>query len=118
VFYPRYFEMINATVEAWFASIGLSFAELHTRRGLGVPTASIQSRFLVPSRLEDELEWHLVINRTGHSSLDLEIQASCNDQTRVQATLTLVLVQANKGRPTPWADHLTDQQLQLLQAKE
>jgi 4-hydroxybenzoyl-CoA thioesterase len=118
VFYPRYFEMINATVEAWFAHIGLSFGELHGKRFLGVPTASIQSRFVAPSRLEDELEWQLGINQTGRSSLELQIHANCNDQPRVRTTLTLVLVDTNSGRPTPWKDHLTAQQMQLLHAKE
>jgi len=40
VFYPRYFEMINATVEEWFAQrLGVPFETLHGALGAAVPTA-------------------------------------------------------------------------------
>ena len=57
VFFPRYFEMVNATVEEWFAErLGMPFAEMHGPTQGGVPTASIRADFRAPSRLGDLLE--------------------------------------------------------------
>ena len=37
VFYPRYFEMLNAAVEDWFAlELGVDFRSMHTNRGLSL----------------------------------------------------------------------------------
>jgi hypothetical protein len=52
VFYPRYFEMLNATVEEWFAMrTGCAFAELHLERRLGVPNrlGAARARFNIAS---------------------------------------------------------------------
>tara|TARA_B100000780_G_scaffold72530_1_gene48600 strand:+ start:1969 stop:2307 length:339 start_codon:yes stop_codon:yes gene_type:complete len=52
VFYPRYFEMVNACVETWFADkLLVSFKRLHLELGLSVPTVSTQTNFCAPSRL-------------------------------------------------------------------
>jgi acyl-CoA thioesterase FadM len=52
VFYPRYFEMINALVEDWFAGpLGCDFETLHGEFGTGVPTVSIECEFVRPARL-------------------------------------------------------------------
>ncbi|MFP5509907.1 MAG: acyl-CoA thioesterase, partial [Alphaproteobacteria bacterium] len=55
VFYPRYFEMLNDTVECFFDEVlGCPFEALHL--GHAVPTARIETVFLAPSRLGDWLE--------------------------------------------------------------
>ena len=61
VFYPRYFEMLNATIEEWFATrLGLSFAEIHGPMGMGVPTAAHQTpTSTAPSRLGERLDFAL-----------------------------------------------------------
>ncbi len=52
VFHPRYFEMVNACVETWFADkLLVSFKRLHLELGLSVPTVSTQTNFCAPSRL-------------------------------------------------------------------
>ena len=60
VFYPRYFEMLNAAVEDFFAAVvGVDFAQLHGERRLGVPTVRLDAEFVVASRLGDELDFEL-----------------------------------------------------------
>lgn len=102
VFYPRYFEMINDCVEAFFDDdLGLPFARLHKIGG--VPTAQISTRFHAPSRHGDALILSLFVTRAGRSSLALAFRATCDGDIRFAATSTLVLVDEN-GRPTPWPD--------------
>ncbi len=104
VFYPRYFEMLNDTVEHFFDEVlGCPFEALH--HGHAVPTARIDTQFKAPSRLGDRLEIRLTCTRLGRSSLDLAFTASCGDELRLTAQSTLVHVGPD-GRPVPWTDAL------------
>lgn len=107
VFYPRYFEMINLTVEEWFAKgLDWDFHRMHEVDDRGVPTARIEVEFHAPSRLGDVLDWFLTVRRVGTSSLDLEITASCSGEPRLSCRSTLVQFVKSTGRPTAWADEL------------
>ena len=100
VFYPRYFEMMNDCVEAFFSdALNAPFEELH-RTG-ATPTVTIETTFPAPSRHGDELIIELRIVRLGTSSLGLKMQASCNGDIRFETTSTLVKVDRD-GRPDPW----------------
>lgn len=102
VFYPRYFEMINDCVEAFFdEALECPFEDLH--QDGGVPTAEISVQFTAPSRHGDRLELALRCTRLGRSSLGLETEATCGGQRRFIATSTLVLIDGN-GKSTPWPD--------------
>jgi 4-hydroxybenzoyl-CoA thioesterase len=102
VFYPRYFEMINDCVEAFFDQVlGLPFSALHQVGG--VPTAEITTRFLRPSRIGDQLVLELECLRLGRSSLGIKVEARCGDETRFIAESTLVYIN-DQGRPTAWPD--------------
>ncbi len=102
VFYPRYFEMINDTTEAFFAEVlHYPFSEMH--RNAGIPTARIETEFLAPSRLGDVLEIVLSATRLGRSSLDLAFEATCGAERRFTARSTIVHIDAS-GRSQPWGD--------------
>lgn len=88
VFYPRYFEMLNDCVEAFFAEIGFAFEDLHTTAS--VPTVQIEATFSSPSRHGDPLVIDLTVTSIGRSSIGLSFHAHCNDVTRFTATSTLV----------------------------
>ena len=100
VFYPRYFEMINDCVEAFFdAALGHPF-EVLLRTG-SVPTAWIDATFSAPSRHGDMLELRLVCERIGRTSLNLNITARCGCEVRFKTASTLVYID-RRGTPTPW----------------
>jgi 4-hydroxybenzoyl-CoA thioesterase len=103
VFYPRYFEMINDCVEAFFTQIGHPFEEIHTNAA--VPTAQIETRFTAPSRHGDELVLSLSVIRIGRSSLGLEVTAHAVEETRFHCASTLVYINA-QGRSTQWPSEL------------
>lgn len=105
VFYPRYFEMVNQTVEEWHeVGLGNSFAQMHMESGYGVPTVSIDAEFMAPSKMGDILNWSLVVTRLGRTSAHLQIKAMCDDQLRMTATPVLVHVHMQTGRPVLWPD--------------
>ncbi|MEY1556147.1 acyl-CoA thioesterase [Yoonia sp. R2331] len=99
VFYPRYFEMINDCVEAFFAKLGFPFEDIHKQSG--VPTAQIETRFSAPSRHGDELLLTLAVARVGRSSLGLEIDAHAGRECRFSCSSTLVYINET-GRAAPW----------------
>lgn len=102
VFYPRYFEMVNDTVEAFFAEIGYPFSELHETHG--TPTVELKASFQQPSRHGDRLDLTIVPTRIGGASLDLNVTCSCNGQSRFEAHVTLVHVtKAMKAQRWPEA---------------
>ena len=107
VFYPRYYEMLNATIEEWFDTrLAFTFAAIHGPMAMGVPTVAHATRFLKPSRLGDRLAFTLTPTRRGRSSLTLSGEAACGPQPRVSFTTTLVWYAAPDGRPRPWPPEL------------
>jgi len=106
VFYPRYFEMINACIETWFGDkLLLSFKRLHLELGLSVPTVSTQTDFRAPSRLGDLLVFQLQVEKLGSTSLQLKINVTCDGQLRLTNDTTLVLIEQHTGSPSLWLKH-------------
>ncbi|KZB69674.1 MULTISPECIES: thioesterase family protein [Thalassospira] len=107
VFYPRYFEMVNATVEEWFDQvIGCGFPTMHGPMKVAVPTAALSVAFTAPSKLGDVLEFTLIPTRIGRSSLELEITAQSGGEQRVKTTVTLVFTKHGAGKSVAWPDDL------------
>jgi 4-hydroxybenzoyl-CoA thioesterase len=105
VFYPRYFEMINAVIETFFDdAMGWSFRQMHVVDGVGVPLGQISTAFHAASRLGDRLDWSLSFSRIGGASADFRIAAACVDQPRLTATGTLVLVDLKRMKSRRWPD--------------
>lgn len=106
VFYPRYFEMLNGVVEDWFAGpLGASFRELHLDRGVSVPTAAVEARFIAPSRLEDDLTFSLTVTRLGGASCGLRHVIGAAGERRFEAAQTIVYV-GRSLKPEPWPEAL------------
>ena len=104
VFYPRYFEMLNSCVETWFdTALSYSFATMHLKEKVGVPTVSLHSEFVAPSFLEDELEFALSVSEIGTKSITLNIEVNSvvnsNEQLRFKAQVTLVFVDLAQAPP-------------------
>ncbi|MBR9864320.1 MAG: acyl-CoA thioesterase [Rhodobacteraceae bacterium] len=107
VFYPRYFEMLNLTVEEFFENVtGWSFHRMHEELKTSVPTVHIETDFIAVSRLEDTLEFQLRVTRLGGRSLDLSIETVCAGEKRLTARITLVCVDFIKKNAVPWPEPL------------
>jgi 4-hydroxybenzoyl-CoA thioesterase len=105
VFYPRYFEMINDCVEAFFDHAGFPFEKI--LESGGVPTVQIETTFQAPSRHGDHLDLTLELTQLGTASLGIAITADAGSERRFSATLTIVHIDAT-GRPRPWTDPMRD----------
>lgn len=106
VFYPRYVEMINSTVEDWCDHLGFSFAEIHGPMHAAIPVISLQVDFQSPSRLGELLDFELTVKRLGRTSVTLRILASHLSEQRFAAELTLVHINKDDYRPREWPDQM------------
>lgn len=107
VFYPRYFELIDAVMEDWTAATLRTPRDvMHRRLGLGMPTVRLETAFEAMSRLGERLDFSLVVERVGRASLDLAVEAHCGGERRLSARLVQVLVRLATSRavawPAPW----------------
>ena len=105
VFYPRYFEMLNDTMEAWFAErLGWPWSSLHGPEGMAVPTVADDEHIRAPSRHGDGLVFTLAVTRVGRTSVGLSVVATCGGEVRLSATQTLVCIAKETGRPVAWPE--------------
>lgn len=105
VFYPRYAEMVNDTVEHWFKhGLGVDFDRLHRVRRIAIPTVKLHFEFTAPSRLGEALTSTLSVVAAGRSSVALVVGfAGPDGRPRLKAEVTFVFVdmESMKSIETP-----------------
>jgi len=102
IFYPRFFGLVNETVEDWFASLGHSFKSLHVDERKGVPTVRFECEFVGPVRIGDMLHQQLGVDSIGNSSLNLKHIASIGDRTVARFDQTIVFTDLATMSARPW----------------
>jgi 4-hydroxybenzoyl-CoA thioesterase len=108
VFYPRYLEIFNNIVEDWCREgLRLSFPDLITQRGWGLPTVHLDVDFTAPSRFGELLSATLMVRSVGASSVHVEI-ALCGPDggLRVRGGVVLVLIDRKPHKAIPIPDDL------------
>ena len=109
VFYPRYFEMVNAMIERWFDDeLGYSFARMHLELKTGIPTAHIDADFKKPSRLGEEINLEIFPKNIGRSSIECNFAAygKPNGELRFKGDVTLVYFSMETGKPLSIPDDM------------
>jgi 4-hydroxybenzoyl-CoA thioesterase len=75
VFYPQYFVMFNGVMEDWVdGPLGIGFAELVSRRRIGLPTVRLEADFRAVSRFGDDVVLSLEVERLGGRSVTLGLR--------------------------------------------
>jgi 4-hydroxybenzoyl-CoA thioesterase len=107
VFFPRYFEMLQAVVEEWFTqALDLKYADLVLDLKLGLPTAQTECKFQAPCRLGEPLEISLYLEHIGNSSIRVRFVGRVEGEQRLEAKSALVVTNITNGRPSPMSDDL------------
>ncbi|WP_375173252.1 acyl-CoA thioesterase [Pseudooceanicola sp.] len=116
VFYPRYFEMISATIERFLAdAVDYSWQDMGVfDGGMGTPMGRIEVRFANPSYLGEALDFDLTITRLGRASLTVAIRCSCDGQTRFDCTATIIHARTGGGSSAPWPEAVRDRMAAYL----
>ena len=107
VFYPRYFEMLNAVVEDFFTlGLGIPFDQLLGARRVGLPTVQLDSGFERISRMGDVLVQRVAIEHIGRSSLRLLHHYEGSDGRRAWFRQSLVCTSLETHRAQPLPDDI------------
>ena len=107
VHFPRFFDMINAAVEDWFAAaLGLRFDVMHMVRRFGFPIVHTQCEFLKPCRIGEELALELSVAKIGRASLDLALSGKIGGEERIRARNLRSMMSLETYRALPIPDEL------------
>ena len=107
VHFPRFFDMINAAVEDWFASaLDLRFDVMHMERRFGFPIVHTQCEFLKPCRIGEELVLELSVAKIGRASLDLALRGRIGGEDRIRARNLRSMMSLETYRALPIPDGL------------
>ena len=104
VFFPRYLEMANSFVEAWFDDgLKIPYAELIGMRRTGLPTVRLEVDFTAVSRHGETLTMRLAVEKLGRSSLTLRHEFLGAGELRLKARQVLVCTSlvTHKAQPLP-----------------
>jgi 4-hydroxybenzoyl-CoA thioesterase len=104
VFYPRFFEMLNAAVEDWFAALGRDFRALHLEDRIGTPTVRLEADFIAPAMLGDELAITLTPVKVGTSSCTYRFDFSVAGEPKLKGEGVLVCMDLEAQRARPWPE--------------
>ncbi|MDF0599712.1 thioesterase family protein [Psychromarinibacter sp. C21-152] len=104
VYYPRYFEMISALTERFFAdALDYAWSSMgEAAIGNGTPMGRIEVHFMSPSFLGDWLELTLGVARIGTASATFEIACLGAGERRFFCRATVVHAKIGGGRSVPW----------------
>ena len=104
VHFPRYFDMINAAVEDWFArALALPFDSMHMQQRFGFPVVHTQCEFLKPCRIGERLVLELSVTRIGRASLDLSLRGRIGGEERLRArnVRSMMSLETYRALPIP-----------------
>lgn len=100
VFFPRYFDMLQAVCEDWFENcLGINFADMIMIQRVGQPTAHMECQFLRPCVLGEKLDLAIILDRFGTSSIHLRFIGTVEGEVRLRARSVQVLLSMKEGRP-------------------
>ncbi|WP_254694581.1 acyl-CoA thioesterase [Alloyangia pacifica] len=118
VFYPRYFEMISAVQERFFAdAVGRGWDRMISGTGMATPMGQIDCRFHAPSRLGDWLDLSLGVKRIGGSSATFLITCTSGDERRFTCQATVIHADVAQGTSAAWPAEMRDAMTRYLIAK-
>ena len=114
VFYPRYYEMLNAVVEDFFTlGLHIPFDQLLGVRRVGLPTVQLDSGFERISRMGDVLRQRVALEHLGRSSLRLFHHYEGPDGRRAWFRQSLVCTSLETHRAQPLPDDVRSALLAL-----
>jgi len=101
VYYPRYFEMFDASTTALFErALGMTkFQFVKAYDSLGYPMVDTRARFLLPTRYGDDVVIETVVSEIKRSSFDIRHRLTKDGNLAVEGFETRVWVGRDPADP-------------------
>src|SRR5262249_24389243 len=99
VYFPHYFDMFNGLIDDWYTEqLGVNYAKLILDDRHGFPFVHIETDFKLPSRMGEQLDLTLLLERVGRSSLSVIIVGHLAGVERLRARLTTAMTSLGTQR--------------------
>ena len=105
-YFPSYFHFLNGVMEEWWGSLGFSWRELIQKRRIGLPTVQLDTQFLAPGFMEDELTFTIEITTLGSRSLTVRHTVTRGEMLLWRATQTIVATSLDTNGSIAWPDDI------------
>ena len=94
--------MLTNLVETWFTQgLGITYAQLIGKRRMGLPTVSLQSEFIAPSRMSETLDFELQVTRLGQTSFTLAVIGRGGPEVRLRLQQVVVTTSLDGDHAIP-----------------
>ncbi|MFT4089584.1 MAG: thioesterase family protein [Asticcacaulis sp.] len=107
VFFPRYVEWLQGAIEDYMAEhVGCDVNRLMREYNLGMPAVHVEIDYFVPSRLWDNLEISLSVEKIGRSSLPITATFHVGEEVRARLSIIVVCTNMQEMKSVPWPEDL------------
>jgi len=103
-YFPSYFHFLNGVHEEWWESLGFPWRQLIQERRVGLPTVQLDTRFLAPGFIGDELTFLLDLTRLGSRSMTLQYTVKRSETLLWQAAQVIVATSLESHKSIAWPD--------------
>ena len=102
VYFPHYFDMFNGLIEDWYKEeLGYDYAELVMGSRFGFPIVHLDCDFKIPSRMGEEINLTVLIDRVGRTSLGFAIVCHLDGLERLRAHMVTAMMSLESRQPVP-----------------
>ena len=102
VYFPHYFDLFNGLIEDWYKEeLGYDYAELVLGSRFGFPFVHLDCDFKIPSRMGEEIDLTVMVDRIGRSSLTLAIICHVAGLERLRAHMVTAMMSLETRKPVP-----------------
>lgn len=106
IFYPRAFELLNAAMEDYLASLGYSYKRLHGPTNRGVPMVDLHVQFKRPLELDDKADYTIYVTGVGRTSVNFVTKVMVEGAEYIRATYTVVFMDLTSQKAAAWPEDL------------
>jgi 4-hydroxybenzoyl-CoA thioesterase len=105
-FFARLDELLNGAFEDWCEAVGIPFASMMFRQGLGFPLAHAHLDYTGVLQLGDAVQVHHHVRTVGNSSITFDVGIDRDGVPCLAGTHVRVLTSRETHRPVPLPDTL------------
>ncbi len=107
VYFPNYFDFCNGVIEDFYTKrLGVDYAKLIFERRRGTPIVHAACDFFAPSVMGESLDFTLLLDRFGKSSIEFSIYGHAQAILRLQARIVTVYMDLETRKSDPIPDDL------------
>lgn len=114
VFYANYLKFFERARTEWLRALGIGQQRLKDEHALMFVVAATSVRYLLPARLDDELDVTVTVVAAGRASLDVAQQAWHGDRLLAEGDIRIGCVDAGTFAPRRIPKPIADAAMQEL----